>query len=268
MQYYYRKWPLIVGAVICAAGIVLVAIRPQNSPLHEPVKPPVSSVENFGMQNGSLSARSTLPLVSSSGAALSQNDVIMMHTNIITTVFWVGETSDASNGYIPNAQSAWDGQWQAHYGGVDDDSHRNGFYPAAFTPKENPFYFALPYNDLTEKGNRKSSAGNCPNSSVASLANYSWCKNSWLAIKHGSKIVYAQWQDVGPFEEDDTAYVFGKAAPKNKQGEKAGLDVSPATRDYLGLEDISTCDWAFVSFNQVPDGPWKQIITTSPGEHL
>ena len=36
----------------------------------------------------------------------------------------------------------------------------------------------------------------------------------------------------------------------------AGLDVSPAVRDYVGLSDIDVCDWKFVEFREVPSGPW------------
>lgn len=185
--------------------------------------------------------------------------------NILTTVFWVGEKSDSDNGFIPNAASAWDDQWQQHYGGVDDPSRRKGYVPAQFTPQENSFYFALPYNDLDQNGKRKASAASCQTYAVTSNQPYSWCKNIWITIRSNNKIAYAQWEDVGPFEEDDTSYVFGSASPRNKQGVKAGLDVSPATKDYLGLGDVSRADWGFVRPENVPDGPWKTTVTTSKG---
>ena len=190
----------------------------------------------------------------------------ILHSNIITTIFWVGEPADSDNGYISNVPSAWDEQWETHYGGEDAQTPRNGYYPAAFTPKENPFYFALPYDDLTDSGHRKSSANNCPNSSVASLAHYSWCKNAWISITANGKTAYAQWEDVGPYEEDDTAYVFGTAAPKNTHDAKAGLDVAPAVQTYLGLNDVSRTTWQFVPASAVPAGPWKSIVTINPGE--
>lgn len=188
-----------------------------------------------------------------------------LHSNITTTIFWAGEEADASNGYISNAPSAWDEQWVTHFGGVDSYSNRNGYWPAGFTPKENPFYFALPYSDFTNSGTRKSTAGSCLNSTNPALASYSWCKNTWIAIHHNGKTAYAQWEDVGPYEEDDVAYVFGTAAPKNSRGAKAGLDVSPAVRDYLGLGDVDRADWQFVGVGNVPTGPWTQIITTNKG---
>lgn len=183
------------------------------------------------------------------------------HDNIITTIFWTGEAADASNNYISNSPSAWDGNWSANFGGLDDPDNRNGYYPAAFTPRENPFYFALPYNDLNLNGTRKASASNCPNKSNT----ISWCKNAWIKISKNGKVAYAQWQDVGPLQEDDVDYVFGTARPKNTWGAKAGLDVSPAVRDYLGLSGIDTTSWAFVPASAVPAGPWKNIVTTSQG---
>lgn len=196
-------------------------------------------------------------------SALPDTSLSFSHSGITTTYFWVGERADADNGYIANAASAWDGQWQQHYGGEDTPSPRNGFTPAGFTPKENPFYFALPYNDISNNGQRKSTATNCPLASSKTV--YSWCKNSWIAIRHNGKVVYAQWEDVGPFQEDDTAYVFGSAAPKNRHDAKAGLDVSPAVRDYLSLSDVDKTDWVFVDVSRVPDGPWKRIPTTTNG---
>jgi hypothetical protein len=42
---------------------------------------------------------------------------------IVSTVFWVGETG----GGPANTRSAWDPNWEAAYGGVDDPARRNGF---------------------------------------------------------------------------------------------------------------------------------------------
>ena len=64
-----------------------------------------------------------------------------------TTCFWVGEPTDKENAYIPNDCSYWDDEWMKHFGGVDDPDPRNGYHPAKFTPKQNPFYFALPYGE-------------------------------------------------------------------------------------------------------------------------
>jgi hypothetical protein len=188
-----------------------------------------------------------------------------LHENITATVFWVGEESGPENGYIPNNESAWDDNWQGHYGGVDDPSNRNGYLPAKFIPKENPFYFALPYNDFDAHGRRKASAAQM----IYWAKEKSWgelesmCKNQWIKISFGDKTVFAQWEDVGPFNSDDAKYVFGTAPPENKENNNAGLDVSPAVRDYLGLNGMDKVNWQFVKEKDVPEGEWKKIISTS-----
>lgn len=195
----------------------------------------------------------------------NQNSNYHLHENITTTSFWVGEPASGDNGYISNAQSAWDEKWTDHFGGFDNPENRNGYYPAGFTPKENPFYFALPYNDLNDGGSRKSSATQIiPWASEKSWSSdESMCKNRWIKIMNGNAAAYAQWEDVGPFLEDDSAYVFGTASPSSSENDHAGLDVSPAVRDYLGLSGMESCSWQFVDAKDVPEGPWKQIITTS-----
>lgn len=196
----------------------------------------------------------------------TQNEnLYFTHNNITTTVFWAGEGSGPENGYISNIPSAWDANWMTSYGGEDSPSPRNQYLPASFTPKENPFYFALPYNDIGSNGKRKVGADNYLSVVGGSKSPYSWMKNKWIAVKSGNKVAYAQWQDVGPYLEDDVNYVFGTAQPSNTFGARAGLDVSPAVKDYLGIGDVSKTSWSFVEANTVPSGPWKDIVTISPG---
>jgi hypothetical protein len=188
-----------------------------------------------------------------------------LHKNISTTYFWIGEEAGKDNGNISNLPSAWDEDWAKHFGGVDNPDKRKDFCPASFTPKENPFYFALPYNDFNEKGKPKNDAV------VLAMwaknkkfgAEESICKNQWIKVTKNGKSAYAQWEDVGPFGEDDKSYVFGTSVPKSKENNHAGLDVSPAVRDYLNLNDIDKTDWQFVDAQDVPAGPWKKIVTTS-----
>jgi hypothetical protein len=179
---------------------------------------------------------------------------------IVTTVFWVGERPTANNP-VPNYKSSWDPRWAQNYGGLDDPdpSRRKNFIPAKFTPRQNPFYVALPYNDTT-RGTTKSEARRAipwfkqaferPGKSVL--------KGRWLAIKRGNRIAYAQWEDCGPFRTDHWQYVFGNARPLPNLNQGAGLDVSPAVRDYLGMRGKDVCDWKFVEARDVPPGPWSK----------
>ena len=182
-----------------------------------------------------------------------------IHKDITATVFWVGEGSSSANWYISNEESAWDENWMQSFGGEDTPEDRDGYYPDGFTPKENPFYFALPYNDFNDRGIRKD---NSVQVYWKDEKNYtreeSMLKNRWIII-----MTDTQWEDTGPFEYDDVDYVFGTNKPKNTFNQHAGLDVSPAVRDYLKLTGIDKVDWQFVDFGDVPEGPWKVIITSS-----
>jgi len=75
----------------------------------------------------------------------------------------------------------------------------------------------------------------------------------------GGEFLNAQWEDVGPFGEDDADYVFGGAAPAEP---RSGLDLSPAAAAALGLAGRGRVSWRFVPEGQVPDGPWTRIETT------
>jgi hypothetical protein len=197
-------------------------------------------------------------------APAAPNSAYAWHSAIKTTIFWAGETGSSENGGISNVPSAWDSDWSIHFGGYDDPDHRIGYLPAGFTPKENPFYFALPYNDFGNNGRKSNAASVIPWAASRSYsANQSMVKNRWIEIRRNGVSVYAQWEDVGPYEENDVAYVFGTARPKNTRDSAAGLDISPAVRDYLEVGDLSTLDWRFVDDADVPAGPWKSIVTTS-----
>jgi hypothetical protein len=195
-------------------------------------------------------------------AAAEKKNTYPLHQNITATEFWVGEPGDADNGYIQNRSSTWVEDWSTRFGGVDDPDNRNGYLPAGFTPKENPFYFALPYSDLDNHGNQKPSAKRIPWYNGAPKYSDSIVKNRWIeVISKNGKAGYAQWEDAGPFGEDDFNYVFGSARPANQTNDRAGLDLSPASTDYLGLNGQEIVSWRFVDASQVPDGPWKQIVT-------
>jgi hypothetical protein len=181
--------------------------------------------------------------------------------HISTTVFWIGE-KPSDNNPTPNHASSWDAHWAGNYGGFDDPNHRDGFLPAKFTPKQNPFYVALPYNDVTPEGHKPEARHLIPwfdahaTKDPVTGRTRSMCKGRWIAIRKGSRVCYAQWEDAGPFTTDDADYVFGHAKPKPNANHNAGLDVSPAVRDYLGLDGEDITDWKFVEFDEIPHGPW------------
>ncbi len=180
-------------------------------------------------------------------------------TGIVTTTFWVGEAA-AQNNPVHNVSSSWDVNWQTSFGGFDNpnpDARRN-FIPVGFIPRQNPFYIALPYNDVT-RGTTK------PEAKVVIpwfkdnfvREGLTVCRDRWVAVRNSSgKVCFAQWSDCGPFRTDHWQYVFGNEKPKPNLNNGAGLDISPAVRDFLGLKGTDVTDWKFVDDKDVPKGPW------------
>jgi hypothetical protein len=182
-------------------------------------------------------------------------------TGIVTTTFWVGEAA-AKNNPVHNRSSSWDVNWAANFGGYDnpDPGARRNFLPAAFTPRLNPFYVALPYNDVTRGTTKPEARQVIPWFKQAFVREgQSVCRDRWVAIRYKGKVCYAQWSDCGPFRTDHWQYVFGNERPKPNLNKGAGLDVSPAVRDFLGMQSTDVTDWKFVEFRDVPNGPWARL---------
>ena len=169
----------------------------------------------------------------------SRDDIsYRVHRDIKSSLFYVGENNTTS--------SAWDADWLANYGDKD-------------APNENPYYVALPYNDLDDGGLRKKEASSIiPWATSNDPIDSSICKNRWVKITVGSKDAYAQWEDVKP-SSDDGDYVFGSQKPSDSKS--AGIFLSPAVRSYLAIGDNSSVDWQFVEYSSVPSGAWKIIET-------
>ncbi len=181
-------------------------------------------------------------------------------TDITATVFWAGEQPTANNP-TPNHASSWDTEWAKNFGGYDNPdvaSRTPDFCPVGFKPGLNPFYIALPYNDVLNYKTTKTEAARIipwfklrftkPGKTVL--------KDQWVAIRYGNRVCYAQWSDCGPWVTDDADYVFGNARPKNASNDGAGIDISPAVRDYLGVSSGRKVDWRFVDLNEITAGPW------------
>ena len=179
----------------------------------------------------------------------------------MTTTFWIGERP-AKNNPVPNHASSWDPKWAEHFGGTDDPdrANRSNCIPASFVPQQNPFYIALPYNDILHGDHKPEASQVVPWFKKAYQGpGKSVLKGRWVAIRFGNRTVYAQWEDCGPFRTDHWQYVFGNERPKPNLNRGAGLDVSPAVRDYLGMNDTDVTDWRFVEFEEVPRGPWANF---------
>jgi hypothetical protein len=204
-----------------------------------------------------------------------------IHTRVTATVFWIGEPQ-GNGSSESNAISAWDDAWRAHYGGSDDPSPlrrtADGYFPRDFTPKENPFYVDLPYNDFGDNGDPRPDrlrvvpwAGDYT-SQLALFEKrrrpFSVLKNRWVKVMREGRVCYAQWEDTGPYRYADAAYVFGAndRRPRSRLAQSAGMDVSPAVRDCLAFRGLNNDEnkvaWQFVDAEYVPPGPWRRVVTT------
>jgi len=172
-------------------------------------------------------------------------------SSVIVDVFYIGKDG--------NVSSAWDKDWVKTNGGIDSPDNRNGYAVAGHASKVNPFYVALPFNDLAHpelvedwvpRSWRRASGNGQPVSA---------CKDRWVWIKTvDGRNCFAQWEDAGPGADDDVEYVFGSGLPKDKH--KPALSVSPGVADYLGLshdnKNPSLVSWRFVDNADVRPGAW------------
>lgn len=185
--------------------------------------------------------------------------------SIVTTVFWVGEQATVNNP-VHNFSSSWDMYWWKAFGGYDNPNAEGrrrlpegGTIPAAFIPQQNPFYVALPYNDVSGGRFKPEARQVIPwFNAVAEQEGRSVCRDRWILVRKGTRVCYAQWSDCGPFRTDHWQYVFGNERPTANLNRGAGLDVSPAVRDYLGMGNMDVVDWKFVEFSDITPGPWSR----------
>ena len=181
----------------------------------------------------SLNLHSSLTLLSGNSTTIGS-----WKTAITATTFCVGEPPTPND--PGNLASAWDPNW------------------TATSKSQNPFYFALPYNDVTGGHTKPEARSIIPWFKQGFVRDgQSVLKDRWIAIRKGSRVCYAQWEDVGPFQVDHWQYVFGNERPRPNVNRDAGIDLSPAVSNYLGMSGIDQCDWKFVEAKEIPQGPWK-----------
>ncbi len=186
--------------------------------------------------------------------------------DITAALFWIGE--DGSKG------SAWDPNWTKTNGGADAPDSRNGFVSADHAGRVNPFYIALPFNDLTFPDKAKDWVPHSWRRAPEEGKTVSACKDRWVWIKNSmGRSCFAQWEDVGPSGNDDAEYVFGSEPPKAKG--KPGISLSPAVAQYLGIGDANdpgVVAWKFVDEQDVPPGQWlkydEQALIFAAMHHL
>jgi hypothetical protein len=250
------KATALLTAITLACGSVAQA-QTKEKEKSTPAKTPATKSTSSAGASGAMGPLAPLPRVYAPTRPREVAPKYPWRKNIPTTIFWIGEPPGENNP-TPNHSSSWDTNWQLNYGGFDDPNKDNrtwDFRPKGFTPGLNPFYIALPFNDVV-----------CPD--VAKLIPWykqrkadgckSVCQSMWIAVRFGNKTCFAQWEDCGPFNVSDSNYVFGGKPPAAKGNGGAGLDISPAVRDFLGASSGALCDWRFCTEEEVTDGPWKR----------
>lgn len=208
-----------------------------------------------------------------------------LHTGIVATTFWVGEIFDPHSPNGSQVISTYDAHWLRHYGGCDGvvtggrcQTQRrvaaNGFFPTLMTPRENPFYLDLPFDDVNDAAAFSQRARFIPWAHDRGYAGhahdtaFSYMKNRWVKLTRDGRTCYGQIEDAGPGVYDDYRYVFGAGDPRpaSRLYHGAGLDVSPALTGCLGFSELNGDDnrvnWQFVDAAEVPAGPWTRLVTT------
>ena len=224
------------------------------------------------------------PQPTASALATQSGPAYPWHTGIVATTFWVGEIFDPSASDGSQVLSTYDAAWQAHYGGCDGvvvgrdcqtepRTAANGYFPTRMTPRQNPFYLDLPYDDINDATAFASRGTVVPWANTPGYAgriadpSFSLMKNRWVRLRRGAQVCYGQIEDAGPGQYHDSDYVFGTAdrRPANQDFNNAGLDVSPALNGCLGFAELNgeddLLDWQFVDAADVPAGPWSTLIT-------
>jgi len=250
------------GLAITPAPSGLQSTLPRGTSLASsiPLAPPGSVTSSTGLSGYSTPDRPTTrtdDIVFTNFPSKTKNSY-PWKTNIFTTMFYIGE-GGSSISPTTNHASSWDQEWESSNRGSDNPNDRNGYASGSHASTVNPFYIALPFNDLVypDKARRWLPPGwRRPNKDGKPV---SACKDRWVEIKteDGSgHICYAQWEDVGPLRYDHAEYVFGNERPNTYT--RAGLDVSPAVAQYLGIDGTkrSTTRWRFVDDEDVPPGAW------------
>ena len=148
------------------------------------------------------------------------------------------------------------------YGGYDDPnpSRRQNYVPVKFTPRQNPFYCALPYNDKAREGHRPEAP------KVSSLV------QGGLPGSRCFRLQGSMGRD--PQRQPDRLCPVGRCRAISNRSlgirlrqRAAKTDLQPRCRARCftrrarlsWLQDTDVTDWKFVEFSEVPPGPWAKL---------
>jgi len=197
-------------------------------------------------------ANSTNDSVTRTAPPPAPKNQYVWHTGILADLFYLGGDSAGNVWGLPLAS------------GSDNPDDRNGYASGTHASYFNPFYVALPFNDLTNPDKAKQYLPAGWQRPPLDGKPVSACQGRWVGIKAEDgtgHMCYAQWEDVGPLRADHAEYVFGSERPDT--GNRAGISISPAVMEYLGLKDTApekrVIRWHFVDDRDVPPGIWLKL---------
>jgi hypothetical protein len=247
-RYAWLKLPTLL-AVVFAIGLLTAAAAAANGHHHGGDAAPASTGGGGHTHtgNGTTTATgnthtgkttTTAPATTAPAPVPAPPGSYPLHTNIVSTTFWVGEIFNASIADGSQVCSTYDSQWAYHWsggvnvgtdpstdcsgapiGGCDGQPSgsgstfkcatearvaSNGYFPknANVHPAENPFYLDLPFDDVNDSTAFKERCQVIPwaaGSSQCSNQNYSFMKNHWVAITGpNGSTCYGQVEDAGP----------------------------------------------------------------------
>jgi hypothetical protein len=206
-----------------ALGIWMVGLAACSS--NGDVKSDTSTPADAGAQDVAITTDGASPANDASDGATSR--AYPIHTNIVSTTFWVGEIFNASLSDGSQVCSTYDSAWAFHWSGVNKGTipktaagcagsiyggcdgvgssdgsscateartaKQNYFPTSGVVPLENPFYLDLPYddiNDATAFANRCQDIpwANDPGyAGHCKDATFSYMKNRWVKITGPNK---------------------------------------------------------------------------------
>ena len=128
-----------------------------------------------------------------------------------------------------------------HYGGCDGvvtygkcETERrvpaNGFFPTRMTPRENPFYLDLPFDDVNNAAAFSQRAQLIPWADDPGYAGhahdpaFSYMKNRWVELMRDGRTCYGQIEDAGPEPTTTTGTFRHRQPPSGQQAlQRSGL---------------------------------------------
>ena len=156
-------------------------------------------------------------------------------TNIVRTCFGSAKSQveiiSSRIAQVPGINNGRKPRWFDH----PNPAHGLNYVPTKVIPQQNPYYCNPLQRQSTYWPPARSASCFSVVSRGVSRAGCFHLQGPMDGDPKGNRIALAQWENAVPFRTDHWQYVFGNERPKPNLNQGAGLDVSPAVPDCLGL---------------------------------